>query len=324
MEIPLHYDLTPEMVDLIAKIEVGKTILENVLISPRLSLDIRKQSLLKSSLFSAKIEGNKLEISGLEDLKRLKTDSLERMEVENILSALSFIDKNPGRQVDLDYVLHLHGMVMKKLISDSGSLRKVPSVIFNQSGFPVYVGPPPSQIPVLLQSLVSYINRKSNENVLIKASLVHMSFEKIHPFLDGNGRVGRLLLEAILLNGGYGFNRYLSIEETLNERKEEYYLYLDRNDATGLIEFILKVILTQVQGVIDTVNRKETSEDLLLPRRKEILEIIRDQRTVSLDALWRRFYRVSPRMIRYDLKKLEQSGYIIKLGTTRGAAYKIK
>ncbi len=324
MEIPLKYNLTDDMVSLISQIEAKKTLLENIQLSEKIVNTLQRQSLLKSSLFSAKIEGNNLTMSDMNRPSKADLDLAERLEVENILSAFSFIDKNQ-RDIDVGFILGLHSLVMKGLADNPGNLRKEPSAIFNQSGFPVYIPPPPSELESLLNKLVLYINARGSENILIKASASHISFEKIHPFLDGNGRVGRLLFQAIIARGGYGFNKLLSIEELLNERKEEYYAYLDRNDATSFIEFMLEIIKDQAQRVLErTENKKLSPDDLLLPRRKEILEVIRDHQVMSLDSIRRRFLKVSPRMIRFDLKKLEEQGFIIKLGTTRGAMYKAK
>lgn len=325
MEIPLKYNLTDDMVSLIAQIEAKKALLENISVSNNLITTLQRQSLLKSSLYSAKIEGNKLSMVDLSGSRKLKADLKERIEIDNILSAFSFLNKNQRSNIDIDYILNLHSEVMKGLRDDLGKIRTEPSAIFNQSGFPVYIPPPPSEIKTLLGKLILYINEKSNENILIKASASHISFEKIHPFLDGNGRVGRLLFQAIIAKRGYGFNKLLSIEELLNERKEEYYAYLDKNDTASFIEFMLEIVNDQAQKILDELGDKRfTSADLLLPRRKEILEVIRDHEIMSLDSIRRRFLLVSPRMIRYDLKKLEEQGFIIKLGTTRGALYKIK
>lgn len=325
MEIPFKYELTREMVDLISKIEIKKTILDNIQIPGSLVITLQRQSLLKSSLFSAKIEGNTLDIKDLRYSPKLNSDYKQRLEIENILLAFSFITKNKHKNIDTDYIQALHVIVMKGLSEDLGIVRKEVSAIFNESGFPVYIPPPPSELPDLLKKLTSYIAEKANENILIKASLLHMSFEKIHPFIDGNGRVGRLLLQAVLEKQGYGFNRLLSIEELLNSRKEEYYVYLDKNDATSFIEFMLEIINDKAKMILDEIDTKNKIPDnQLLPRRKEILDVIRDHEVMSLDSIRRRFLKVSPRMIRYDLKKLEEQGYIIKLGTTRGALYKIK
>ena len=100
---------------------------------------------------------------------------------------------------------------------------------------------------------------------------------------------------------------------------------MDKNDATSFIEFMLEIINDKAKEIIDEIStKKQIPSDLLLPRRKEILDVIRDHEIMSMDSIRRRFLKVSPRMIRYDLKKLEEQGYIIKLGTTRGAMYKIK
>jgi len=321
MEIPLKYQLTPEMLDLIAKIEVKKVLLENLQIDSGLINNLQRESLLKSSLFSAKIEGNKLKISNFSELRNIDPETRERIEVENIISAFTYI-KNRTRNIDEEFIFNLHKIIMTGLASELGFFRKEPSAIFNQSGFPVYIPPPPSEINGLIKKIIEYINTPSNENILIKASLAHISFEKIHPFIDGNGRVGRLLFQAVCLKGDYGFNSLISVEEILNEKKEEYYAYLDRSDATSFIEFLLDAILIQLQKTFTHVqNNKNTSENMLLPRRREVLEIIRDHKIVSLNLLQRRFFKVPGRTIRYDLKKLEESGFIIKLGVTRGAMY---
>jgi Fic family protein len=324
MEIPPIYKKTQEMFDLIAQIEEKRIILSNIPVSSSLINSLQRQSLLKSSLFSAKIEGNSLGLNDLGGLDNLPPDLRERLEIENIISAFNFVRENPGKILNLDYILDLHKIVMNGLAPDVGSIRKESSAIFNQSGFPVYVPPPPSQVPGLLGKLLDYIKRDDKENILIKAALSHITFEKIHPFLDGNGRVGRLLYQILLSKGGYHFNWLLSLEEEINNKKEEYYVYLDKNDATSFIEFSLEIILTSANKTLEKLSGKKINEETLLPRRQEILNLIKDHQLMSLDSIRRRFLMVSPRMIRYDLKQLEKNGFIIKIGSTRGAMYKLK
>lgn len=186
--------------------------------------------------------------------------------------------------------------------------------------------PPPSEINDLLIDLLHLVNDTNGIFPLIKAPLVHLIFEKIHPFLDGNGRVGRLLFQAILAKHGYHFNWLLSIEELLQQKKQTYYALLDENNATELIEFMLGVMYEESERlktqVVMSENPKE--EDFLLPRRKEILSIIKDQPMVSFDQIQRRFMKVPSRTVRYDIQQLEKKGFIRKIGTTRGAMYQDK
>jgi Fic family protein len=153
-----------------------------------------------------------------------------------------------------------------------------------------------------------------------------MAFEKIHPFLDGNGRVGRLLFQAILAKNNYHFNWLLSIEELMQARKQTYYSLLDQDDATEFIEFLLQILFEESERLKNQIGNLShpTDEDFLLPRRKEILEIIRDHQTISFDQIQRRFLKVPGRTLRYDIKQLEKQGFIRKIGTTRGAMYQVK
>lgn len=324
MEIPPKYRITQEMLSLITQIEAKKAILDNLPVSPSLINNLQRQSLLKSSLFSAKIEGNSLNLSDLDSLSSSDSNLKERLEIENIISALNFVRENPNKIINRDYILDLHRIIMKGLTADLGEIRKEPSAIFNQSGFPVYMPPPPSQLENLLERLINYVDSDKNENILIKAASIHLIFEKIHPFLDGNGRVGRLLYQALLAKGKYHFNWLLSLEEEINNKKEEYYVYLDKNDATSFIEFSLGIVLTSANKTLEKLSKENVEEENLLPRRQEILNLIKDHEFMTMDSIWRRFLMVSPRMIRYDLKQLEKGGFIVKIGTTRGAMYKVK
>jgi len=314
----------------IAKIEANKAALQAVSIPETILANLRRETLLKSSVFSAKIEGNPLSIHDIPDKLEKDTEiDYAHQEVENLISALSFMRQESIPEIiDLHYILNLHKLVMHKLLhtSQTGILRQEPSAIFDQSGNVIYMTPPPSQLQPLLSDLLQLINQTTDIFPLIKASLVHLCFEKIHPFLDGNGRVGRLLLQALLAKHGYHFQWLLSVEEDLEERKQTYYTLLDRNDATIFIEFILSIIVEETDKLklhIATLTEPKP-EDFLLPRRKEILIIIKEQTIISFDQLHRRFLKIPDRTLRYDLQQLEKSGFIRKIGTTRGAMYQMK
>ncbi len=329
MQIPPTYSITNSMLTAIAKIEANRSIIGNTQLPDKILSHLRRQSLLKSSVFSAQIEGNTLSIEDIQDSNSTSSADFQHQEVENIITALSLLRENkPPDHIELQYILTLHQQVMYNLVhpSQTGKLRNEPSAIFDQLGNVVYMTPPPSQIQTLLSELLQMINYPEDIFPLIKAALAHLSFEKIHPFLDGNGRVGRLLLQTILNQHSYDFNGLLSVEEGLQERKQTYYTVLERNEANIFIEFILSVVLNESEKIL--VEIKELSqpapEDFLLPRRREIVTIIREQKIISLDQLQRRFLKIPDRTLRYDLKQLENGGFIQKVGTTRGAMYQIK
>lgn len=329
MQIPPKYSLSPKSIYYLTQIEAAKAVFETVKIPEKVVENLTRRSLLKSALFSAKIEGNTLVLEEAEDLYAIDPKVKERIEIENILSAFSFLQgKDKHIEINSQFILKLHSFVMKNLLSDVelGKFRKVPSAIFNQAGIAVYVTPPPALVPQLIEQLVVFINEQSDMLIPIKAFLAHLLFEKIHPFGDGNGRVGRLLVQAMLAKGNYHFSYLLSLEELLNAKKSEYYDLLDRNDPSLFLEFMLETMFEKLEILKTEVIQTDsyTKEDTLLPRRREILEIIKDHGEVSLDTIQRRFFRVPARTLRYELNALEKEGFIMKIGSTRGALYKIR
>ena len=156
--------------------------------------------------------------------------------------------------------------------------------------------PPPSEIPDLLTALLAFINNQISISPLIKASLAHLVFEKIHPFLDGNGRVGRLLFQAILAKHNYHCNWLLSIEELLSEKKQTYYLLLDHNEPTTFITFMIEIVYEETEKLKTHMKNLDnpSEEDFLLPRRREILEIIKNHELISFEQIHRRFFLTYP------------------------------
>jgi Fic family protein len=120
----------------------------------------------------------------------------------------------------------------------------------------------------------------------------------------------------------------LSLEEYLDSNRSLYYRSLEDTDkdVTDYLEFMLEAIAVTAKFAKDKVMQKKEfeAEDFLLPRRSEILNIIKDQRVVNFDQIRRRFMAVNERTLRYDLKKLADGGFIIKRGTTKGVYYEAK
>lgn len=326
MLIPPKYILTPIISELLSSIEASKEVINSVEIPPELEINIRRNSTLKSSLFSARIEGNPLT---LEEIQRNPSRNQKKAEVYNILRALTWIQQKKFKDLDLKDILEIHKMVLADLTgkSDLGKFRTNLEAIFNSAGIAVYLPPRPAQILPLVKRLLKFINSPKEQFVPIKACLAHYIFEKIHPFLDGNGRVGRLLLQAVLVKGGYGMKGLVPLEEYLDNHRGEYYFNLNEpeKDVTDYLEFMLEAISSTAEGAKKLVLEKQKVgiEDILLPRRAEILNIIKDHGMISFDTIRRRFIGVNERTLRYDLKKLQDQGLIKKRGATKGAFYEV-
>jgi Fic family protein len=171
---------------------------------------------------------------------------------------------------------------------------------------------------------ISFINTLP-ENPVIKAAIAQFVFEKIHPFPDGNGRVGRLISSLIINKSDYNFRSLAPIEDFINTHREDYYYNLEpTNICTGFIEFFLKSLIEQAKKhlpVLSSTAQKNLPEDSLMPRRRELLDTIRDHPNCSIDFLYRRFLKINRKTIAYDLSQLQKKGFVKKIGTTRGALY---
>jgi Fic family protein len=324
MRIPPNFNLSKIVWNYLSEIEKKREVFNRGdQISEQQWQRLISENLLQSSLYSAKIEGNPLE---LRDISRLSIKKREHLEVRNIIRALKYIKKNihQNQKITVKFIARLHAITMYKIDEDAGRIRKKQNAIFNKDGFVVYMPPPPAEANILLKRLIKYINSKKHEEApLAKAIIAHFIFEKIHPFVDGNGRVGRLLIYAILKINESDELKSISFEEKLNAEKENYYYYLDNDkNVTAFVEFMLNVINESYDVTLHKLESRMT-DDALLPRRQEIWQIIRDHKIVSVDFLKRRFQDISERTLRNDLADLAERKLVVKLGKTRGAAYRI-
>ncbi|MDO8611013.1 MAG: Fic family protein [bacterium] len=223
MLIPPAYTITSEMISIISKIETNKYIFNSYKPSIELINKIQRISYLKSSVYSARIEGNSLTIEDWEH----SNEENKKNEILNIISAHQYLKSKKIAQLNRELILNIHEIVGKHLFFDAGYWRKEMGAIFNQAGVAVYLSPPPEKIIGMIDQLIEYINSDTEQFPLINALISHLIFEKIHPFIDGNGRVGRLLITSILKFKKYEFNPPITIEEYLDTHKNEYYYHID-------------------------------------------------------------------------------------------------
>lgn len=317
----LTYQNTSAVKELLTRIEVYKDLFEKYPKNPKLEENLLRISTLKSSLFSARIEGNTLTMDQVSLTGREEKDKQKR-EVFQIYQAMKYA-KRYSQKASEKFIKELHEITMNGMEANPGQFRHEPSAIFNQAGVAIYLSPSPDKIPQLIDRLVDYLNKPSQNPA--GCAISHFAFEKIHPFLDGNGRVGRILTRWHLKKMGYGFSGLLPFETYLENNRDLYYRTLadEKKDITEFVEFFLTAIVQSAKETIINFQqeKKEPQEDLLLPRRQEILSIIRDHKIISFDQIRRRFGQVNPRTLHYDLEHLLKKNLIKKLGTTKGVVY---
>jgi Fic family protein len=324
MLIPPRYTLNDTIAELLQSIEASREVVDSISIPLEIEQNIRRQSTLRSALYSARIEGNELT---LETVSSTPSKLQKKVEVTNTLKAMNWITKRRNKDIALKDILELHKMTMDGLSPDAGKFRNHHEAIYNSAGIAVYMPPPPKQMNLYLRRLIKYINSPKEKFIPVKAAMAHFVFEKIHPFEDGSGRVGRLLIQKILWQGGYGMKGLLPLEEYLDNNRPLYYRALEEpeKDATDYLIFLLEAIKETALATKILILSKQKAEtsDFLLPRRGEIYNLIKDHKLMNFDQIRRRFRNVNQRTLRYDLKKLQDAGLIRKLGNTKGVYYQL-
>ncbi len=333
LRIPSSYRLTKKVASLLGTIEANKEVIESISLPLEVEENIRRQSLLGSALFSARIEGNTLTKADVEGFSKLPPRDRRKLEVSNLLRANSYVQEyfKLGKKITRSDFFNLHRMAMKGVLAPEflGKFRSGHEGIFDIAGNIIYHAPPPSEVRALVDRLLDYANGKNERLVPIRAILSHLGVEMIHPFVDGSGRVGRLLQFAVLCTSGYGMKGFASIEENIDKNKQLYYWAIEHSqgggDATPFVELMLEYLALCSQAAREkAIEKSRTTDvlDFLPPRRKELVQIIREHPHATLDFLHRRFLRVDPRLLRYDLKKLCDDGLVKKIGKTRGSVYR--
>jgi Fic family protein len=313
------YSTNSRIKEFTTRINTYKSLFEKLPKLPQIQENLLRKSTLRSSLFSARIEGNTLD---MRDVELNQSQDMQKKEVFQIFEALKMA-RGLKDNLTKDIVCNLHSIAMDGLISGIGRFRSEQNAIFNIAGVAIYMPPSPQKVKVLFDEFLEYMNVKEND--VSRIAVAHFAFEKIHPFLDGNGRIGRLLMNWHLSRLGYGFAGLISFEEFLENNRERYYdnLTLVGKDITRFVEFILEAIVESSEKIIlEMQDKKEESiEDTLLPRRSEILLIIHEHKMMSFDQIKRRFLSVGSRTLHYDLEHLMEKKLVKKLGNTNGAFY---
>ena len=313
------FSKTSKIQSFITQINTYRDLFDKFPKQPQLQENLLRKSTLKSALFSARIEGNRLDLN---DVESGRVESKEKNEIFQIYEAIKFV-RSQRQELTKGLICNIHEIVMDGLTSELGRFRTEPSAIYNSAGIAVYIAPPVDKVGGLVSSFIEYTNILEID--ICRAAVAHFAFEKIHPFLDGNGRVGRILLNWHLAKLGYEFIWFSSFEEYIENNRDKYYETLSNQtkDITSFIEFILEAIAESSEKIILQLGeqKEEKIEDLLSPRRAEMLTLIREHQIMSFDEIRRRFMMVYPRTLHFDLSDLIKKGLIRKLGTTRGAVY---
>ena len=218
----------------------------------------------KEAISSTKIEGTQSTLNTVLEAEITNKKNDDTTEVLNYISALS---KGKTLLRDLPICTRLIQAVHKEMLksgrghnSSIGNYRKIQNWIGSSNNINTaqYIPPEPQYIDEYMSNLEEYINSDSDIDDLIKIAIIHAQFETIHPFIDGNGRVGRILIILYLYNRGLIDDTIFYINEEIESKKLKYYSYLNgvrNNKWFEFIDFFLDCIINQADKSIDKIDK---------------------------------------------------------------------
>lgn len=232
---------------------------------------LRRSNTLKTVQASCAIEGNELtleQVTAIFEGKTVVGSTREIQEIKNALDLYENIDRY--KSVKKQSLLQAHKTLMSGLINDAGQFRRF-GVGIKKGEEILHLAPPAENVHALINDLLSWVET-TDLHPLIVSSVFHYEFEFIHPFSDGNGRIGRFWQTLILKEWNPLF-AYVHIETAVRNNQEKYYKALNISNSCGkstpFIEFILDTIKITLENVhIDQVS------DQVSDQVKELLEII--------------------------------------------------
>lgn len=258
------YQITPEILRLIASIseKIGQI---NARLLDKPSPKLRKENRIKTIHSSLSIEGNTLteeQITALIEEKRVIGPEKDVNEVVNAINVYNQLRAfNP---YSVKSFLDAHAILMQGLVPDNGKFRKKGVGIMAGNKI-AHMAPPAQNVPHLMNDLFTYL-KTSKEIILIKSCVFHYEMEFIHPFIDGNGRMGRLWQTLILIKE-YPIFEFIPFENIIHKTQSEYYLALANSDKSGnstpFIEYMLNVINDSLHDMLDVKSRTMNTKDRL-------------------------------------------------------------
>ncbi len=342
-----QFSITNKLLKTIGIIEAAKEVIENSPLVPAWEAKFREEALVRTVHHGTHIEGN--DLSRTEAEKVLAGHTIvgrdrDIQEVLNYRNVLKFINDFQGKQISEEVIKHLHSLVSFKLLPDEqvGEYRKTQVVVKNsQTGEITFRPPPAVEVAFLIADFIMWVNGTTNEDVhpALKAGIVHYELVRIHPFLDGNGRVARAVATLVLFSEGYDIKKFFSLEEYYDREPMNYYDALQsvgqsQGNLTRWLEYFSEGLAIELARIKEKV--KSLSTDLkikkslggqqlaLTERQIKIIEFVQEQGFLQNKAFFELFPMISEDTVLRELKDLLKKGIVKKEGSTKGARYVLR
>lgn len=337
-----NYQFSQQLLSSITQIERFYGQLEGLKIPQKLELNLGRDNLVQSAYVSNSIEGNPLSLREVTNLlldDRVPINRDEK-EVRNYFDILQDLSQYVKEEFSLALITKIHRQLMMGVKDKiAGQVRNRKVVVGKYSGqseqatsLEIKHEPPYHQqdkIAKAIEELCVWLNQPSDLPTVIKAGIFHHHFVYIHPFVDGNGRVCRLLTALVFLKNNYLINKYFVLDDYYDIDRMMYSDKLntaDKGDKTEWLEYFADGVKYSLQGSLARV--KEAILTLKIDERpttkeKQVMNIIQQQREITSTQLAQEL-KVSRQQAHNLLSSLVNKGLLAKKGRTKNSYYFIK
>ena len=290
--------------------------------------ELRRGNRIRSLQASLAIEQNTLSVEQVTAVlagKPVLGSPKEVQEVRNAFAAYETTERwQPHRLADL---LQAHGLLMAGLVDRPGKLRDGDVGIWRGSKL-LHMAPPAGQVPRLVKDLLAWL-RRTDAHPLVASAAFHYDFEFIHPFSDGNGRMGRLW-QTLILARWQPMLAWLPVETVIRHRQRDYYAQLARADAasdcSGFIEFMLQAIADSLDEAIAAETRVEARVQMRVEKTtrtpERILVLLRGQPELTLSEVARAI-GLAPSTVERAAARLQAEGRLRHVGPKKGGRWEV-
>jgi Fic family protein len=340
------FTITNKILKNIGSIEASKEVIDNAPLLPYFEREFREDALVRTVHYGTHIEGNELNLSEAEKVlagQEIAARDRDIQEVINYRKVMDYIGSLKIQEAKLDEALikQMHKLTVEKILAPEqcGVFRKTQVVVKNSNSGEISFRPPMAvAVPFQIKNLLEFIESAQDEDVhpVLKSGIVHYELVRIHPFLDGNGRVARALATLILYQDGYDIRKFFSLEEYFDKDAVSYYEALqsvEKNDGdlTPWLEYFtlgLSIELSKIRERVESISVDAKLKEklggapiMLSPRQLKIIEYIQKIGYLQNQAFEQLFPMVSEDTVLNEIKALVQAGIIKKHGVTKGARY---
>ena len=272
------FEITNQIIDYVAEIAelIGRLNAAHLLST---NPTLRRANRIRTIHGSLAIEQNTLsleQVTAVLNGKQVLASPKDIAEVKNAYEIYEWLEElNP---YSVDDLLTAHGIMTRGLMEESGVFRTRPVGVVDSEGQVLHFGTLPQYVPDLVMELLDWV-KTSEVHMLIRSCVFHYEFELIHPFADGNGRVGRLWHTLLLSKWNPAF-AWLPVESIIHDRQQEYYDAInasnDAGESTVFIEFILSAIKAALMDAINMSNEMSDGKvDKITLRWNKIQEYLK-------------------------------------------------